>query len=71
MTQRPSPKARCPLDQRRKIKALVPSLARLLLEDGPDADIEAYFDKHSEVSQADLRQVELAQAGQQAHLKGA
>ena len=48
--------------QRRKIKALLPSLAGLLLEDGPDADIEALFDKHSDVSHAALRQAELAQA---------
>ncbi len=45
--------------QRRKIKALLPSLARMLLEDGPDAEIEALFDKHSDVSHADLRQAEL------------
>ena len=48
--------------QRRKIKALLPSLARLLLEDGPNADIEALFDKHSDVSHADLCQAELDDA---------
>ncbi len=48
--------------QRRKIKALLPPLARMLLEDGPDAEIEALFDKHSDVSHADLRQAELAEA---------
>lgn len=48
--------------QRRRIKAAVPSLAGLLLEDGPDADIEAIFDLHSDVSHADLRQAELAEA---------
>ena len=48
--------------QRRKLKAWLPSLAGLLLEDEPDADIEALFDKHSEVSHAALRQAELAEA---------
>jgi len=48
--------------QRRKLQAVVPSLARLLLEDGPDAAVEAIFDKHSDVSHADLRQAELAEA---------
>jgi hypothetical protein len=48
--------------QRRKLQAVLPSLARLLLEDGPDADIEALFDKYSGVSHADLRQAELVGA---------
>ena len=48
--------------QRRKLQAVLPPLARLLLEDGPDAEIEALFDKHSDVSHADLRQAELADA---------
>ena len=48
--------------QRRKLQAVLPSLARQMLEDGPDAEIEAIFDKHSDVPYADLRQAELAEA---------
>jgi hypothetical protein len=49
--------------QRRKLSAWVPQLAgQLLDEGGPDAEVEALFNRYSDVSHADLRQVELAEA---------
>jgi hypothetical protein len=48
--------------QRRKLGAWIPELAGTLLEEGPDAEIEAIFDRHSEVAHADQRQAELAEA---------
>ena len=48
--------------QRRKLRAWVPELAGMLLDEGPDAEIEAIFDRHSDVSHAELQQAELAGA---------
>ena len=48
--------------QRRKLGAWIPELAGSLLADGPDAEVEAIFDRHGDVSHADLRQAELAEA---------
>lgn len=48
--------------QRRKLRAWAPRLAETVLEDGPDAEAEAIFDRHSDVSHADRQQIELAEA---------
>ena len=48
--------------QRRKLAAWVPHLASLLLEEGPDAEAEALFDRYSDVRHADLLQADLAGA---------
>ena len=48
--------------QRRKLRAWIPQLAATVLEDGPDAEAEAVFDRYSDVSHADQQQIELAEA---------
>jgi len=48
--------------ERRKLVAFIPPLAGLVLQEGPDAEVEAIFDRHSDVSHANLRQAELAEA---------
>ena len=48
--------------ERRKLAALIQPMAGLVLEEGPDAEVEAIFDRHGDVSHADLRQAELAEA---------
>ena len=48
--------------QRRKLRAWIPQLAATVLEDGPDAEAEAVFDRYSDVSHADRQQIELAEA---------
>ena len=48
--------------QRRKLRAWIAPLATSLLDEGPDADVEAIFDRYSEVSHADQQQIELAGA---------
>ena len=48
--------------ERRKLAAWIQPLAGLVLEEGPDAEVEAIFDRHGDVSHADLRQAELAKA---------
>ena len=48
--------------QRRKLAAWVPHLASLLLEEGPDAEAEALFDRYSDVRHAELLQADLAGA---------
>ena len=58
----PDAKPRLTKAQRRKLAAWIPELAGMLLADGPDAGIEAIFDRHADVAHADLRQAELAEA---------
>jgi hypothetical protein len=48
--------------QRRKLAAWIPQLAGMLLEAGDDAEVEALFDRYSDVSHAALRQADLAGA---------
>ncbi len=48
--------------QRRKLAAWIPHLASLLLDEGPDAEVEALFDRYSDVAHADLLQADLAGA---------
>ena len=48
--------------QRRKLRAWMTPLATSVLGEGPDADVEAIFDRYSEVSHADQQQIELAGA---------
>ena len=55
-------KARLSKPQRRKLRAWIPQLAATVLEDGPDAEAEAIFDRYSDVSLADQQQIELAEA---------
>ena len=40
--------------ERRKLVAVIQTLAGLALEEGTDAEVEAIFDRHSDVSDADL-----------------
>ena len=46
--------------QRRKLAALIPQLAGMLLEEGADAEVEALYDRYSDASHADLLQANLA-----------
>jgi hypothetical protein len=55
-----SPKLTKP--QRRKLAAWIPQLAGMLLEEGDDAEVEAVFDRYSDVTHAELRQADLAGA---------
>ena len=48
--------------QRRKLAACIPQLAGLLLQEEPNAEVEALFDRYSDVSHADLLQADLAEA---------
>lgn len=48
--------------QRRKLRAWIPHLAGTLLDDGPDAEVEAIFDRHCDFSYAEQQQAELAEA---------
>ncbi len=48
--------------QRSKLRAWIPQLAQTLLEDGPNAEAEAIFDRYSDTSHAEQRQIELAAA---------
>ena len=48
--------------ERRKLVALIQQLADRVLEEGPDAEVEAIFNRHGDVTHADLRQAELAEA---------
>ena len=48
--------------QRHKLQSWIPQLADLLLHDGTDAEIEAIFNRHSDISHADARQIEIASA---------
>ncbi len=48
--------------QRRKLRSWIPQMADQLLEGGPDAEIEAIFNRHSDISHADARQQEIASA---------
>ena len=48
--------------ERRKLVAVIQPLAGLVLQEGPDAEVETIFDRHGDVSHADLRQAELAEA---------
>ena len=56
----PNTKPRLRKTERRKLVCSVQQLTGLLLESGLDAEIEAIFDRHGDVSHADLRQAELA-----------
>lgn len=47
---------------RRKLQAWIPQLADAVLEGGPDAEVEALFDRYSDISHADRQQIELAEA---------
>ena len=47
---------------RHKLRASIPQLAATVLQDGADAEAEAIFDRYSDVSHADQRQIELAEA---------
>ena len=58
--QQADPRLSKPL--RRKLRAWIPQLAATVLQDGADADAEAIFDRYSDVSHADQRQIELAEA---------
>ena len=58
--QRAEPRLSKPL--RRKLRAWIPPLAATVLQDGPDAEAEAIFDRYSAVSRADQQQIELAEA---------
>ncbi len=48
--------------QRRKLRAWLPQLAATVLEDGPDAEAEAVFDRYSDICHADQQQIALAEA---------
>lgn len=48
--------------ERRKLVALIQQIAERVLEEGPDAEVEAIFNRHGDVTHADLRQAELAEA---------
>lgn len=58
----PNTKPRLKKAERRKLVFAVRQLTGLLLDGGPDAEIEALFNRHGDVSHADLRQAELAEA---------
>jgi len=58
----PNTKPRLKKTERRKLVCSVRQLGGLLLEEDPDAEIEAIFNRHGDVSHADLRQAELAEA---------
>ena len=58
----PATKPRLKKTERRKLVCSVQQLSGLLLEADPDAEIEAIFNRHGDVSHADLRQAELAEA---------
>lgn len=58
----PNTKPRLKKMERRKLVCSVRQLGGLLLEADPDAEIEAIFNRHGDVSHADLRQAELAEA---------
>lgn len=58
----PNTKPRLKKTERRKLVCSVRQLSGLLLETDPDAEIEAIFNRHGDVSHADLRQAELAEA---------
>jgi hypothetical protein len=48
--------------ERRKLVALIQQIADQVLQEAPDAEIEAIFNRHGDVTHADLRQAELAEA---------
>ena len=58
--QQADPRLSKPL--RRKLRAWIPQLATTVLQDGPNAEAEAVFDRYSDVSHADRQQIELAEA---------
>ena len=57
-----NPKPRLSKAQRNKLEACIPQLAGLLLQEEPDAEVEALFDRYSHASHADLLQDDLAGA---------